>query len=178
MIFLVNAAALPLLGTFPLLRGEHTLNRRPTIIDVAKQAGVSITTVSRVISNNGGSVREATSQRVHAAIKTLGYTHNAVASSLRTDLLLSLPDITNHCWPAVARGVQDRMEVENYAAVFANNDWDPQREKMFIESASRNRFDTILINPVSIKNADLKVIFPRKNSSRFSAANCRRSARQ
>jgi len=136
------------------------LKRRPTIIDVAKHAGVSKTTVSRVISGNGVSVREETFQRVQTAVDELGYTHNAVASSLRTDrtniIMLSLPDITNPFWPAVARGVQDRMETEGYAVVFANSDWDAQREEMFLEMARRNRFDAILINPVRVSNDALK----------------------
>ena len=116
------------------------MKRRPTIIDVAKQAGVSKTTVSRVISGDGSNVREETFQRVQEAIQELGYTHNAVASSLRTArthiIMLSLPDITNPFWPAVARGVQDGMETEGYAVVFANSDWDAQREKMFLEMNS------------------------------------------
>lgn len=136
------------------------MNRRPTIIDVAKQAGVSKTTVSRVITSGESSVREETRQRVQDAIEELGYTHNAVASSLRTDrtniIMLALPDITNPFWPAIARGVQDRMELEGYAVVFANSDWDADRERMFLEKARRNRFDALLINPVRVGNDELK----------------------
>ena len=136
------------------------MKRRPTIIDVAKHAGVSKTTVSRVIGGDGGNVRAETVERVQEAIQELGYTHNAVASSLRTDrtniIMLSLPDITNPFWPAVARGVQDKMETEGYAVVFANSDWDPQREMTFLEMARRNRFDAILINPICVSNDALK----------------------
>jgi len=149
------------MGTFPfILFGENELKRRPTIIDVAKQAGVSKTTVSRVITGDGANVREETYQRVKTAVEELGYTHNAVASSLRTTrtniIMLSLPDITNPFWPAVARGVQDRMEADGYAVVFANSDWDAERERMFLEMARRNRFDAILINPVRVSNDELK----------------------
>lgn len=135
------------------------MKRRPTIIDVARHAGVSKTTVSRVVGHEAEKVREETQQRVLDAIDELGYTHNAVASSLRTDrtniIMLAIPDITNPFWPALARGVQDRMEAEGYAVVFANSDWDDHREKMFLEMARRNRFDAILINPVCVNNADL-----------------------
>ena len=136
------------------------MKRQPTIIDVAKKAGVSKTTVSRVITGDGANVREETVLRVQEAVEELGYTHNAVASSLRTArtniIMISLPDITNPFWPAVARGVQDRMEKDGYAVVFANSDWDAQREKMFLEMARRNRFDAILINPVRVSNDELK----------------------
>ena len=135
------------------------MKRRPTIIDVAKQAGVSKTTVSRVVGQEAGKVREETRQRVLDAIEDMGYMHNAVASSLRTDrtniIMLAIPDITNPFWPALARGVQDKMEAEGYAVVFANSDWDDHREKMFLEMARRNRFDAILINPVRVNNDDL-----------------------
>lgn len=135
------------------------MKKRPTIIDVAKKAGVSKSTVSRVITNDGMNVREETVQRVQEAIDALGYTHNAVASSLRTArtniIMLAIPDITNPFWPALARGVQDKMEAEGYAVVFANSDWNDHREKMFLEMARRNRFDAILINPVCVNNDDL-----------------------
>ncbi|MFN2135963.1 MAG: LacI family DNA-binding transcriptional regulator [Candidatus Promineifilaceae bacterium] len=136
------------------------MKRHPTIIDVARKAGVSKTTVSRVVNGQEDSVREETYRRVQEAIEELGYTHNAVASSLRTDrtntIMFSLPDIANPFWPAVARGVQDRMEEEGYAVVFANNDWDSQRENTFLEMAQRYRFDGILVNPVSVRNDQLK----------------------
>ena len=135
------------------------MKRRPTIIDVAEKAGVSKTTVSRVVTGDGARVRDETRQQVMKAIEELGYTHNAVASSLRTDrtniIMLAIPDITNPFWPAVARGVQDVMEVGGYAVVFANSDWDAQREHMYLEMARRNRFDAVLINPVRVSNDEL-----------------------
>lgn len=131
--------------------------KRPTIIDVAKYAGVSKSTVSRVIS--GGSVREETRQRVEAAINALGYAHNAIASSMRTNrtniIMLAIPDITNPFWPDVARGVQDVMDEAGYAVVFANSDWRGDREKMFLQMAQRNRFDGVLINPIQVTAAEL-----------------------
>ncbi|MFQ5856494.1 MAG: LacI family DNA-binding transcriptional regulator [Anaerolineae bacterium] len=135
------------------------MKRRPTIIDVAKRAGVSKTTVSRVISGDGSSVREATRRRVEAAIEELGYERNAVAGSLRTDctyiVALVIPDITNPFWPEVARGVQDVLESEGYAVVLANSDWDARREHEFLAMARRNRFDGIIISPVAVTNDEL-----------------------
>lgn len=150
------------MGTFPssLSDAEVAMKRRPTIIDVAKQAGVSKTTVSRVVSGDDARVRESTRRRVRAAVEALGYEHNAVASSLRTDrtniIMLAIPDITNPFWPDVARGVQDVMDREGYAVVFANSDWTGQREATFLQMAGRNRFDGILINPIEVTNDELK----------------------
>jgi LacI family transcriptional regulator len=135
------------------------MDRRPTIIDVAKHAGVSKSTVSRVIADGGSGVSEDTRHRVETAIRELGYVQNAVASSLRTDrtniIMLAIPDITNPYWPEVARGVQDVMDQEKYAVVFANSDWDETRERDYLEMARQNRFDAILINPVKVSPGDL-----------------------
>ncbi len=124
---------------------------------MAEYAGVSKSTVSRVIS--GGSVREETRQRVKLAIDALGYAHNAIASSMRTNrtntIMLAIPDITNPFWPDVARGVQDVMDEAGYAVVFANSDWRGDREKMFLQMAQHNRFDGVLINPVQVTAAEL-----------------------
>lgn len=136
------------------------MKRPPTIIDVARAAGVSKSTVSRVIADDGQSVSEATRERVLAAIEALGYVPNAIASSMRTTrtniIMLAIPDITNPYWPEVARGVQDVMDEEGYAVVFANSDWDGARERTYLDMARRNRFDGILINPVQISRQALQ----------------------
>ncbi|OQY28564.1 MAG: hypothetical protein B6243_11925 [Anaerolineaceae bacterium 4572_5.2] len=135
------------------------MKRRPTIIDVAKKAGVSKSTVSRAISDDGSGVAEETRRRIEAAIEALGYEHNAVASSMRTNrtntIMLAIPDIANPFWPDLARGVQDVMDREGYAVVFANSDWRGDRENRFLQMARRNRFDGILINPIQVSNAEL-----------------------
>lgn len=127
---------------------------RPTIIDVARHAGVSKSTVSRVLQGSSAAVKEETRQVVLDAIDAIGYEHNAIASSLRTDrtnmILLAIPDITNPFWPEVARGLQDAVEKAGYSVVFANSDWDPQREDTFLRMARRNRFDALAINPTGV----------------------------
>lgn len=134
--------------------------RRPTIIDVAKLANVSKTTVGRVISGEANAVREETMQRVLDAIETLGYERNVIASSMRTDqtfiIALSIPDIMNPFWPAVARGVQDTCEAQGYTVALLNSDWDSERENHHLQTVRRNRFDGIILNPIAISNEELK----------------------
>ena len=136
-----------------------TASSRPTIIDVAHNAGVSKSTVSRVIRGEEGTVSDEARHKVMQAVQALGYEHNAVASSMRTaqtfTVILAIPDITNPFWPEVARGLQDVMDREGYAVVFANSDWDGQREREFLRMARRNRFDGIVINPITVTNAEL-----------------------
>ena len=138
------------------------MNRRPTIIDVARLAGVSKSTVSRVIRGDGASVSDSARKRVKEAIVELGYEHNAVASSLRTEqtntIMLAIPDIANPFWPDVARGVQDVMDDEGIAVVFANSDWEGRREREFLRMASRNRFDGVLINPIAVDPGELRAL--------------------
>ncbi len=138
------------------------MKHRPTIIDVAKKARVSKSTVSRVISDGGKGVNDETKKRVIQAIEELGYVRNAIASSMRTErtnlIMLAIPDIANPYWPEVARGVQDVMDAEGYAVVFANSDWDKERELEYLKMARCNRLDGILINPVQVSSEKLQAI--------------------
>jgi LacI family transcriptional regulator len=130
------------------------MRSRPTIIDVARLAGVSKTTVSRVVNGEVDKVSEETNLKVKQAIQSLGYVQNTIASSLRTDrtniILLMIPDITNPFWPEVARGIQDVMGREGYSVVFANNDWKGEHEVEYLFTARRNRLDGMLINPIRV----------------------------
>ncbi|MBI5958508.1 MAG: LacI family DNA-binding transcriptional regulator [Chloroflexi bacterium] len=135
-------------------------NRQVTIIDVAKRAGVSKTTVGRVINGETDRVSEKTWQLVLTAIEELGYERNLIASSMRTDqtfmVVLSIPDIMNPFWPEVARGVQDTLEVQGYTVALLNSDWDAQRERQHLQTVRRNRFDGLILNPIRITNTELK----------------------
>ena len=51
--------------------------------------------------------------------------------------------------------MQDVLDAQDYAVVLANSDWDAQREHRLLAMARRNRFDRIIINPVSIANDEL-----------------------
>lgn len=152
------------MGTFPNFRGKNTVSgsRRPTIIDVAQLANVSKTTVGRVISGEGDRVKDETRQRVLDAIEELGYERNVIASSMRTDqtfmVALSIPDIMNPFWPEVARGVQDECEAQGYTVALLNSDWDASRENSHLQTVRRNRFDGIILNPITISNKALKAL--------------------
>ncbi len=134
--------------------------RRPTIIDVARLAGVSKATAARVVNGDQTLVRLETRERVMEAASQLGYERNAVAGSLRTDqtkmVALSIPDITNPFWPEVARGVQDGLEQLGYATVTVNSDWNAEREQEYLRLVRRNRFDGLIINPADVSNDELK----------------------
>jgi len=131
---------------------------KTTIIEVARAAGVSKSTVSRVLLG-GAQVKHETKALVLETIDRLGYERNQLASSLRTDrtrmVMLATPDITNPFWPEVARGLQDTIEHEEYSMVLANSDWDAAREQRFLRTARRNRFDALAINPAVVSEREL-----------------------
>ncbi len=133
--------------------------KSPTILDVARTAGVSKSTVSRVLQGDDASVAKGTRDQVLDAMQSLGYAHNAVASNLRRNrtymVLLLIPNIDNPFWPGVARGLQDRISRVGYSVVFANSDWDLAQEQAILEMARRNRFDAIAINPAYVQPAEL-----------------------
>lgn len=98
---------------------------RTTIKDVAREAGVSISTVSRVMSG-AGPVADATRRRVLDVVSSLHYTPNLVAQSLvnrgTKNLALFVPDIMNPFFPSIARGVADAVVAEGYTVALCNTD--------------------------------------------------------
>lgn len=122
------------------------------IHEVAKRAGVSPITVSRVVNNNGY-VSEATRQRVEAAIEELNYIPNALGSSLRSKrtqtLALVLSDITNPFWTTVARGVEDAAMACGYHTIIGNTDESIEKLDDYLTFLMRKQVDGFLVVPVS-----------------------------
>jgi LacI family transcriptional regulator len=129
-----------------------------TILDVADKAGVSKSTVSRVLRNSGD-VSAETRARVLAAVAELHFQPNMLAGGLRTrrtfSIALIIPDIANPFFPEVARGAQRVADNRGYTVLFANTDWLERRERDFITLARRNRVEGILINPAGISAKEL-----------------------
>jgi LacI family transcriptional regulator len=123
-----------------------------TIRDVAKLAGVSPITVSRVVNNLPG-VSLATRERVNKAIDELNYVPNAMAKGLRSQqsrtIALVLTDITNSFWTTVARGVEDTTAIKGYNVIFCNTDEDREKEAKYLNILLQRRVDGIIIAPSS-----------------------------
>ncbi|WP_312652233.1 LacI family DNA-binding transcriptional regulator [Proteiniclasticum sp.] len=120
-----------------------------TIKDIAKEAGVSIATVSLVLNEKDKHITEATRQRVKDAMKKYNYIPNAMAGSLvtrKTGIIgLILPDITNPFFPGIARGAEDRANEEGYSIIFCNTDDKIEVEEKYIESLTSKMVDGIII---------------------------------
>lgn len=118
-----------------------------TIYDVARRAGVSPATVSRVLNGNHR-VSPELRQRVLEAARALNYAPNYSARSLssqRTATLgLLLPDIANPFFAEIARGVEDAAAEAGYTLLIGSTDGDPLREQHYVASLQAGRVDGIL----------------------------------
>lgn len=120
---------------------------RPNISHVAKHAGVSPATVSRVL-NNTAPVRESVRSRVLSAMKTLGYEPppgRPIATSLENALALLIPDILNPFFAEIVRGIQDDATANNFMPVLLDSGEDPQREQQILRMLSRQSFAGVIV---------------------------------
>lgn len=120
----------------------------PTIVEVAKRAGVSIATVSNVIRGTRR-VSPQLQERVRAAIRDLDYYPNEIARSLKVKqtrmLGMVLPDITNPFFPEIIRGAEDSAFERGYFLVTANTDEQSGRERRIVSALRSYRVDGILL---------------------------------
>ena len=120
-----------------------------TIKDIAKMAGVSITTVSRILNNKEGFISEATREKVLKIVKEQGYTPNSFARSLVTNqsrmLGLILPDIVNPYFPELYRACDDQAQEKGYTLLLCNSDDESEKVKGYMEFLARRGVDGILL---------------------------------
>src|SRR5262245_63845634 len=123
-----------------------------TIKDVARQAGVSAMTVSRVI-NGAASVSPSTRARVEEAIAQLGYVPSRLARGLsarRTGTLaLIVPDVANPFFTLIVRGAEDVARRAGYRIILCDTRSDLTLERDVIEEMIAHRVEGIAIAPVS-----------------------------
>lgn len=122
-----------------------------SIRDVAERAGVSVGTVSNVL-NRPDIVRKATVERVHAAIKELGFVRNDAARQLRagrsTTIGLLVLDVRNPFFTDVARGAEDEAASDGLSVVMANSDESPDRETSHLDYFETQRVLGMLLSPI------------------------------
>jgi LacI family transcriptional regulator len=127
---------------------DRPQDRTPTMRDVARTAGVSLGTVSHVLSG-AHYVRPETHARVESAIEQLGFRPNRVARSLvrrRTNTVgFVLPDIANPFFAELARGAEDILSEADYAAVLGNSDNDRVKEGRYLSSFGERGVDGLIV---------------------------------
>lgn len=123
--------------------------------DVAKRARVSVTTISHVL-NNTRKVSGDTRERVLAAVEELGYQHNLLAKSLKTQrtftIGLIISDIQNPFFTSVVRGVEDVGLSRGYHLFLCNTDEDLGREDKYVTELLKKRTDGLIVTPADLRD--------------------------
>ncbi|TWI56937.1 catabolite control protein A [Halalkalibacter nanhaiisediminis] len=118
-----------------------------TIYDVAREAGVSMATVSRVVNGNPN-VKPATRKKVLEAIERLGYRPNAVARGLAskktTTVGVIIPDISSIFFAELARGIEDIATMYKYNIILCNSDQNKDKEIHLINTLLEKQVDGIV----------------------------------
>lgn len=126
------------------------MNRRPTIVDVARKAGVSKSTVSLVLQNSP-LVRRETREAVRAAMAEIGYVYNRAAATLRSAsaglIGLVINDLRNPFFTEFATSAQMALSTRGYATVIANTDEDPALQAQVVGSMIEHGVSGLVISP-------------------------------
>ncbi|WP_071131878.1 catabolite control protein A [Enterococcus timonensis] len=118
-----------------------------TIYDVAREAGVSMATVSRVVNGNPN-VKPATRKKVLDVIERLDYRPNAVARGLAskktTTVGVLIPDVSNMFFASLARGIDDVATMYKYNIILANSDSNDEKEINVLNTLLAKQVDGII----------------------------------
>lgn len=121
-----------------------------SIKDVAKAAGVSTATVSRVLANNAP-IKPETRDRVLKAVADLNYRPNLIARSLRAQksakIGLVVSDIRNPFFTAIGRAVEDAAYEQGYSVLMCNTDENPEKEELYLNLLYDENVAGVIFSP-------------------------------
>lgn len=136
-----------------------------TILDVARLAGVSTATVSRVI-NSPDSVREKTREKVLQAMNTCNYKYNALARGFATKrsntIGLIIPTISNSVFADSTLGVQEYADQKNIKVVLGNSYYKYSQEENLVKVLRESQVDGLIITTTNPKGEILKSLVDEK----------------
>ncbi len=119
-----------------------------TIRDVARRAGVSVATVSRLV-NGTGRVREKTAERIRDAISVLGFRPNVVGRSLKTAHTMALgvviPSMSNPIFADTVAGINEAARSLGYTLMFTSTDYDAAEEERAVSALLGYRVDGLIL---------------------------------
>ncbi|RLL40578.1 LacI family transcriptional regulator [Oceanobacillus piezotolerans] len=129
-----------------------------TIQEVAKKAGVSTATVSRVL-NNSESVKEKTRIRVEQAIRELNYEPSVLGRNLRNSesrlLLVLIPSISNPFYTEIINGIEDTAISRGYNILLCETDSNPKREAIYFNMIRNRLADGIILMDPTVNRKNL-----------------------
>src|SRR5215468_1368451 len=139
---------------------RSSVPRRPTMVDVAKHAGVSLKTVSRVVNNEPVVGRELV-DRVLAAISELGFRRNDIARNLRSPRVnatvgLLIEEIANPFYATIASVTAEVAAAHDSLLITTSSEEDPEREQAMLLDLTSRRVDGLLVVPAGQDHAFLR----------------------
>ena len=131
-----------------------------TIKDIAKEAGVSIATVSRVLNDSEHAVNENTRKKVLEIVKKYNFNPNTLASGLKSNrtylIAVVVADITNSFFMDIGKGIENAIGNQKYSLVFADTHGDEKKELEVVKKLINQKIDGIVLASVSEKEDVLK----------------------
>ena len=131
-----------------------------TIKEIAKRAGVSVGTVSKVLNFNE-TVTKKNKNKIIKTIKELNYRPNRIARSLSKgktkNIGFIIPDIKNPFFPELIRGASDVLMSDGYYVFLANSDNDSNKEDLYINDLISMWIDGIIIAPSDTENRNINI---------------------
>jgi LacI family transcriptional regulator len=129
-------------------------------VDVARRAGVSVGSVSRVI-NEHPTVTPATRERVEFAVRELGYLPNAIAGSRRSKTVgLIIPDVTNPFFNELALHVERSAAAAGYYVILGNSNNSVDQETHYLRALAVRRVDGIILVPTNETSRSIEIAIP------------------
>ena len=127
-----------------------------TITDIAKAAGVSITTVSRYINGKQDLIQKDTRERIEAVIKMTNYHPNVMAQSLKTNLSrhigVIVSDISTPFCATLIQGISETLLSSDYIPLFVSCNNNIKEEESYIRSLMSRHVDGLIVNTCSSQN--------------------------
>jgi LacI family transcriptional regulator len=143
----------------------RTVKPVPKIKDVARAAGVSPATVSRVLNGNDAVAPERAARVLEVAAE-LGYQPHGPARALRQQRArlwaVIVSDIQNPFFTTMVRGIEDVGRAEGHRIVLCNSDEDPAREAAYIDVAIAERMGGVVIAPASDRSSRVDALLERQ----------------
>jgi LacI family transcriptional regulator len=136
-----------------------------TLKDIAKEAGVSTTTVSRAL-NNKDDIKPPTKEKILKIVKQMGYTPNAVARGLkikRTETIgVVIADISDPFFAPIVKGIEKAARQEGYHLILCDTDENYETEREALKTLIEKRVDGLLITPTQTGYHDIVELKKKK----------------
>lgn len=127
-------------------------NKKPTIYDIAEEAGCSTATVSRVLSNSNYPVKEQTRNKILETARRLNYEPNIIGRMLKKnesmDIGVIIPTISNPFYPQIILGIEQEARRRGYNILLCNSFRDSITEQKYIETLYRKRVKGMIISSI------------------------------